>query len=340
MKQTVLSWMLAGVLVVALAPATCPGSQKQKPAEAAEGETYTYIVTKGDTLWDICDELYDDSWVWPKLWQLNPHITNPHWIYPGTRLQVYYEIPKSVAAVEQAAPPAPPPTRPATFTCEEIDQVGFITPTRPPGSGEVIGEKNQKYLLSMTDEIYVKLRHSDQALAGDRYFVFKTSDLIRHPITDQKVGYLNSILGIVEIVEVAPDHARAMVCRSYHAITAGDKLMPYRKRSEEIILRDGTAPKEGYIVLADDQRRLIGGRQIVFIDLGENEEVRPGHRFSVFREPMATDLLRRESELALTAQPIGRLLVLSVEEETAAALVTNATGEFIPGERVRLKVRN
>ena len=26
---------------------------------------------------------------WPKLWALNPHVTNPHWIYPGTEIRFY-----------------------------------------------------------------------------------------------------------------------------------------------------------------------------------------------------------------------------------------------------------
>ena len=42
-----------------------------------------YEVEDGDSLWLISQEFFNDPWLWPNLWALNPHITNPHWIYPG-----------------------------------------------------------------------------------------------------------------------------------------------------------------------------------------------------------------------------------------------------------------
>jgi len=43
----------------------------------------TYVVVKGDTLWDISTIFLEQPWLWPKLWRLNPEINNPHLIYPG-----------------------------------------------------------------------------------------------------------------------------------------------------------------------------------------------------------------------------------------------------------------
>lgn len=49
----------------------------------------TYRVRAGDTLFDICDQLLDEPYYWPKLWALNPRIKNPHFIYPGMMLKFY-----------------------------------------------------------------------------------------------------------------------------------------------------------------------------------------------------------------------------------------------------------
>jgi hypothetical protein len=213
--------------------------------------------------------------------------------------------------------------------------VGFITPFKPKGQGFILGGKRQRTLIGAADKIYVQFLEGAQPEVGDRFFVFRTSLLITHPITTKDVGYLNTILGILEVVLVAPDHAKAVVISSFEEMTANDKLMPYKKRSEEITLQPGAEPIEGNIILAEWGTFLIAQRQIVFIDLGANDEIKAGHRFEVFKIPKA--MTSRDQEIVLSIQPIGELLVLAVEEETAAALVTEALGEFNPGERVRLK---
>jgi len=47
-----------------------------------------YTIKKGDTLWDISSRFLKDPFLWPKLWERNPYITNPHWIYPGNPVQL------------------------------------------------------------------------------------------------------------------------------------------------------------------------------------------------------------------------------------------------------------
>src|SRR5512139_1014037 len=43
----------------------------------------THKVQKGDTLWSICEKYYGDATLWPKLWEMNPFVTNPHLLKPG-----------------------------------------------------------------------------------------------------------------------------------------------------------------------------------------------------------------------------------------------------------------
>ena len=63
-------------------------SESIPPLNPGEGPA-EYTVQPGDTLWDISDQLLDDSMWWPRLWVLNPEVQDPDKIEPGMKLMFY-----------------------------------------------------------------------------------------------------------------------------------------------------------------------------------------------------------------------------------------------------------
>lgn len=82
--------------------------------------TETYTLQQGDTLWDVSAQFFGTGYYWPKVWQLNDRLTNPHLIEVGGTLQFN---PGSVS-------------RPPSLEIEE----GEETQTMASGGSEADGE--------------------------------------------------------------------------------------------------------------------------------------------------------------------------------------------------------
>lgn len=90
------------------APSAPAGTVAMLPSRlGAEGSPDIYSIVKGDNLWDICQRMFGDPFLWPRLWAMNQYITNPHLIYPGDQLRFFMGTATTAPHLEIAKENAP-----------------------------------------------------------------------------------------------------------------------------------------------------------------------------------------------------------------------------------------
>ncbi len=105
---------------------------------AGERINETYTVQRGDTLWDISGTFFGNGHYWPKVWQMNDDITNPHRISAGYVLkfvpgQINQAPQLNIAQGEGAAPATTDgtvttPDGTVATVAQKVDPVPVIPP--------------------------------------------------------------------------------------------------------------------------------------------------------------------------------------------------------------------
>ncbi|MDI9238365.1 LysM domain-containing protein [Lysobacter sp. LF1] len=154
-------------------------------AEVAGGHPDTYVVKKGDTLWDIAGRFLQKPWLWPEIWQANPQVKNPHLIFPGDVLSLAYL--DRVAVQEGPRQEAPINTIPLS------DVESFLKDLRVVDQFEdlpyVVGLEEDRLRSSLDQVAYVK--GLADAQPGQRYAVVRPTQRYVSPDPDRCCGNSN-----------------------------------------------------------------------------------------------------------------------------------------------------
>ncbi|MGK5087657.1 LysM peptidoglycan-binding domain-containing protein [Bdellovibrionota bacterium FG-2] len=89
LRSLITSFVIASASVASAAPTPTlkPITDESWKNVAGDKLSEKYVITKGDTLYDISKRLFGDAKYWPKIWALNNDtVSNPHLIFPGKQL--------------------------------------------------------------------------------------------------------------------------------------------------------------------------------------------------------------------------------------------------------------
>ncbi|QOW19708.1 LysM peptidoglycan-binding domain-containing protein [Lysobacter ciconiae] len=280
----------------------------------------TYVVKKGDTLWDIAGTFLQKPWLWPEIWQANPQVENPHLIYPGDVLSLAYlnrvtaqPGPRQLAPVTGVPLSQIEPFLKDLRVVDEIDSlphvVGLEEDRLRSAKGQVVYIKGlpgavagQRYAVVRPTQRYARL---DRTMCCDIFDAAdldnrgrRTIDFERHwtnvVVPDhgsEILGYelMQQATGTVTRGEVGGIEATTMVLDdSGREVRIGDRLIPVAAQPYDLQFFPHP-PRQQFdygrarVLAVADMLRTGGPRDVVALSVGARDGVDNGTVFSGWR---------------------------------------------------------
>ncbi|HEB58216.1 MAG TPA: LysM peptidoglycan-binding domain-containing protein [Gammaproteobacteria bacterium] len=327
-------------------PMAAPEPEPAPPSGFRPDYPDRYVVKKGDTLWDISAHFLNDPWRWPEVWQINPSIRNPHLIYPGDVIVLYYVDGQPRLGLEGSLPPPPPPTTrnlPVEKWTPKIRYTNIesaietiprqhIGPylTQPVVVPDEILERAPYIVSSYEGHLAAGTGHQIYARgdfeAGQGvYYIVRFGERLRDPVTDDVIGRKLTYVGTANLLR-SGDPATLRVTNSVLEVLQGDLLLPVDQ--EEISLnflpRAPSREINGHIVAVVNGLESIGQYQVVILNRGERDGLEAGSVLAIYHGgKRERDIFSNEYYIT-PDEKAGVLMVFKTYEGISYALVMEA----------------
>lgn len=348
------------ILTAIITTCLCGASLAQDKGLLKQNHPDRYVVKKGDTLWDIAGMFLHQPWLWPEIWQANPHIVNPHLIYPGDELELVYVDGKPqlrrASGSARASGTAKLSPRIRTTTLEAAIPaipVDAITPflSRPYVVG--LGDfQTAPYVVAFADEhivagagqrVYVRSIMSDNNVKFD---IVRPGDAYKDAETQEILGYEGLLIGTAELQRTG-DPATLMITTAGQEVLVGDRLIPAaRERGTGDFYPH--APEQlvtGSIISVMNGVSQIGQYNIVVLDRGNHDGLAPGmvlqvdHKGETVRDHVAkthasfSNFTGKET-VVLPDERAGLLMVFRSFDRVSFGIIMNAERAIHVNDRV------
>jgi hypothetical protein len=193
---------------------------------------------------------------------------------------------------------------------------GYIQKAPVNTDFEVVGasDEREQNMYSENDYIYISRGASSGVKIGDMFAVTRPRGQFRTRFSDKrKLGIYVEEVGAVEVVRVKSEVSVARVTTSCSDFLLGDLLQPIPARLSPVfqprpmldLFAEPTGKTQGRIVLARDGREALSTEEIVYIDLGAEDNVRVGDYFTIYRPLGTGGVLNSDQHISLSARDDG-----------------------------------
>ncbi len=331
-------------IAYALLPFTLLSGQvtadEQTPLALKPNAPTTYTVVKGDTLWDISALYLDSPWLWPRLWQVNPEIENPHLIYPGDKLTLFWRDGQPVLSLKPMRKLSPQvrvlekqavPTVQEGLVLPYLQSDRLMAKTALQGSVRVIGSSEGRQYLTKQDQLYISGVHSKK-----KWGIYRE---VAQYQRDDEVMVALRLVAVGELAMTGGNFSGLSLQEQNQEILANDIALPEidleeRQLSTTFYPQPAPAGSEARILGSLEGSQYAGQNQVVVIDQGRSDGVAQGSMFELYqaavqvkaKQDSSTFLSERSNtDVQLPSVKVGALMVIRPYERFSLALITNSS---------------
>ena len=334
MHRSVTSVWLAMVLLPVLVAAQSVTLTSDHPS--------SYVVQRGDTLWDISARFLEEPWRWREIWRANPQIENPDLIYAGDKVALTFEAGQPVLQVVHEAQPTvgdvqsamddPKPTVEAPHPTVKLSPAVRVEEVDSGAIPTIPIDAIHQFLLrpvvvsetELEDSPYIVSLGAERLIAGSGTRVFArgvdTNQYVRFTVYRRGQEYQSYRDGALQtlgyeaihiadaVLEEVGDPSTLLLINSKREVLIGGRLVPVREDEfdRSFMPRAPQAGLSGKIIAVVQGVSQIGQYMIVVLDLGTSDGIETGHVMSVFRAgDVIKDPLARAPDADLPVWPVG-----------------------------------
>ena len=339
-----------------------------------------YPIQPGDTLWDISTTLFGSGYFWPKIWQINSVILNPHFILSGGQIRFtsgsasegprldlvtgeagveedilsssslipnlppaqetrFSNLPSSLPGMNLNLPDTQGTRKPSSFDAANfadgientpIYLTSYLTTRKPASYGTIVSAEEWDTVASTNQHVYIEGRGLS---IGRHYVVFNDDEKVDHPTRTSSAGFIVTILGVVNILELVDEKQnlyRARVTKAVAPVAVGSNIGeddPSLRYNLSKTNQSGSFTSTVVSGYAGNDRVFVGMNEVLFLDMGEEHGVRTGDMIQIVENNKIGDNKQLKSK-----KVVGTAKVVKTTPRRATAIVLTTKDVIRPGD--------
>jgi hypothetical protein len=181
---------------------------------------------------------------------------------------------------------------------------GYIRYQRLPGMPEIVGaeEEQEQRTYADGDIVYLNAGSQQGIKEGQNFQIIRPRGDVKG-VHKQKRGFLGTYIqeiGQLQVFKVRENTSAAQITFTCDAALLGDLLAPIPDRESPLQRAEGdldrfadpTGKQNGILMMAKDSREMVTRNDIVYIDLGSEDQIKRGDYLTIYR-PLGTGNVTR-----------------------------------------------